>query len=544
MTRTKLDRSPAAGAGALLWRTVGRRLGLLAALSALLAVGLTFDAAAGAPEESPDEPEPASEPSEEAPLPADQDAALPASDPALAELARAIFKARKDLEAAEEQYSKETRDQQARIAEETKAIIALREEEKLLWEKTRSLGQETRALEEKAASLAASRAAAESTLDAVRKEIARQAESLIERLKGNLVTAQDEQLLQAAGELQTNPHIEAGKQFAALSELYQRVLRYAGSVAVFSLDLRVPDAADRVEKLRVLRLGLLGGYFSKAAVDAGGFVLGSPDREGFAAESRGLSARQQSMIVTLLQKPEKGGSLPFDVTGGAAIAVQAHAGLGFAEWFRRGGIWMWALAGIALLGLLLGIERGIVMALGVFGIDKRVRRIAGLVNAGKLAAAMNESAKAKDALGAVLHAAIANRERGRDAVDSAVAEALSRGAHGLHSRLGLFSIAVAAAPLLGFLGTVSILFSSLKLMSVPEFDSSWSLIAVLPDALIPTQAGLAVAILCILARGALAAIAGRGLEKLELAGHAIVVALIRIDEEEASEAELNVGGAV
>ncbi len=459
-----------------------------------------------------------------------------AADPAVAEITRAVLKARKDLDAAQAQIDKELKDLQDKIADGAKTAMALREEEKLLAEKIAALDKEAAGLEAKLAAAAASRARSMESIDAVRREIRSQAELLRERLDGSLATAQDEQIFQAAGSLRDAAHQAPGEQVTKLLEAYDRIIRYAQTAAFFQIPVRVPSAGgDRIANLKVLRLGLLGGYHS--AEGRGGFIVADAERAaGFAAVNEGVSRARQKEIGQIFQKPDKGGVLPFDVTGGMAIgALKTHDTL--TAWFLRGGFWMWPILLAAAAGAYVTVERGVRLLAASKVIGRQAERVVALLREGCKEAALTECAKRKDAVSAIVGIALAQREGGRERMEPAVQEVVVRTTRFLTARIGLLTVLAGVTPLLGLVGTAAGLSDIFRRSAVWGTGLA-SMGDGLAHALIATEASLIVAGACYLASALLRALGERARAKLEVGALSVMAAVARLEE---APLELEVG---
>src|SRR5262245_55727699 len=215
------------------------------------------------------------------------------SDPALAEVARAIRDARKDYDSAKAQSDKEAQEQGSKVAEVSQAVAALIDEEKKLKEKLEKFDAETKAIDEKLAVTLEAHGRATEGLKAVEAELLSQAEALGERFTGTLVAAENPKVLEIPGEVQKKG-APLGDRIAALLDVYEKVLVKAATAAIVELPVLTSGAGAKVEKLRVLRVGFLGGYYARAAGREGGFVLSdSASRTGFVAESQGLRRDEQ-----------------------------------------------------------------------------------------------------------------------------------------------------------------------------------------------------------------------------------------------------------
>jgi biopolymer transport protein ExbB len=450
------------------------------------------------------------------------------SHAATEELERAVRDAKKRLDAVQAQAEKEAQDLEARISQETKAVTTLRETEKKSSDRLRSLKTEADDVEAKASAAAQAKQARNRDAEAARTELSTQVSRLKERLLGGLTTAQDEQLLQAAGDIRSSPNQALLDQVEVFFELCERVLGYARTAALIQIPVRLADGGDRIQSLKVLRLGLIAGYFSRSGGEEAGFVFADPTaKSGFVAESRGLESAQQAAIHSILLKPDKGALLPMDVTGGAAIA-KARTADTLLSWFRRGGGWMWPILGIGALGLLVALERALTLGLRFLSVRKCGKHVTALLRSGRLSGGGAQNFNGNP--GKVFQAAINSRDQGSPAIQSAVEEALLHHEQGLQARLGWVSLAGGAAALLGFIGTVSLLIQNLRLVGLEGYGSPAALSAGVAEALVPTQAGLCVALLCLVLRGLLSSIADSLTTRVEASVLSLLSSLHRAED--------------
>jgi len=417
----------------------------------------------------------------------------------LGEVEAAARGAKRLLEAAQAQADKELRELQGRIAEESKTLIAQRDAAKKLGEKLQRLQLALEEADSKSRKLTQSNSAARENMSEARSALYAQIGGLKERLTGSLATAQDEQLLDALGNLRQNPSQALPEQVDAFFEACERVLGYARTSAVIQIPVRVAEAEDRIEDLKVLRMGLLGGYYSRPAAASAGFVFADPtSSSGFVAESHGLTIQQKKAISSLLQKPDAGGFLPLDVTGGSAIAA-LRVSQTPASWLKQGGLWLWTVLGLGAFGVLVALERAVVIGSRFLAARRCDRKVAAMLRMGRAPA--GASSQFKGATGRVFQVAIEASEKGRLAMESAVQEALLRHEQALKSRLHWIALAGSAAAFVGFLGTVTAMISTLKLMGLESHSAPAILSAGLGEALVTTQAGLAAVAVCLVLRG-------------------------------------------
>jgi len=97
-------------------------------------------------------------------------------------------------------------------------------------------------------------------------------------------------------------------------------------------------------------------------------------------------------------------------------------------------------------------------------------------------------------LGAILAAGLANRHQGRDVMRESIREAASHVIHQLERYLNTLGTVAAVTPLMGLLGTVLGMISVFTEITTHGTGNAGALAGGISEALIPTAAGLAVAI--------------------------------------------------
>ena len=512
---------------------------------ALAALPLLWLAPAGSAEEAAGNPPPKaaekktkkkSQPS----VPRPDPEAGTAPDGGSGEIARAIREARRELDQARVEMERSESADQARIATESRALEALLDQEGKLASKFGALEEEMAVIDAK---LAASPGAAEQSGVAadLGRELAARISGLRERLDGGILATQDPQTLDTLAALRAALAEEPAGQVKPFLDICARVLQASRTADVTGMHLRVASAGGKIEPLRVLRLGNVAAYFSRPANREGGFVVEAPgEKTGFIAESRGLTPIQMERIVTTIQKPDKGGVLPCDVSGGTGLALLGKKET-IAGWFLRGGVWMWPIVVLAVLAAYLILERAAVLLSSYLSASRKIRRITALVRAGRVEAAEAECENAKGTAARVCGAVLGHRSRERPILETAVQESLLRAAPHFQLRLGFISLVAALAPLAGFLGTVAGLVTTFQVLDVVGLGDPRPLTGGLADALIPTVAGLLVAIPCVLFRGLLGALAESSIGKLETGALGLLVALEK-GRMAAAEEPMEIGG--
>jgi len=187
------------------------------------------------------------------------------------------------------------------------------------------------------------------------------------------------------------------------------------------------------------------------------------------------------------------------------------------ELLRSGGLLVWPILGLALLGLLVAIERLVTLQRAAWGARSLAARVVAEVRRGAWAAAADLCAASAAAVGPVLAAALAARQlphqQRRDRVDEALLAQTPR----LERNLGLLHVVAAVAPLLGLLGTVTGMIATFEVITTHGTGDPRLLAGGISEALVTTELGLVVAIPTLLIHAWLSARVDRLLDGLEAA---------------------------
>ncbi len=453
------------------------------------------------------------------------------ADPAARELARALRDAKAELERLLEEQAREAREYGDAIATLEEGNRKLREEQRALEAKLRALEKDIGTLDREIESSSEARSRAEESLRLAWSEHQSQVAATAERLGPTILAAEDPDLLRVLESLKSAAVDGLPEAVEKLFEVYRRILRGARTASVLEAKVQLPSQGGRLEVVRVLRLGLLGGYYLDPARNEVGFVLaGTEGERALRGEPRGVSAIQAAQIRSAIENPSRPGLfLPFDVSGGGGFAA-FQTRQSFARWFEAGGFAMWPLLGIFCIAVILIVERAIVLSAKSLGIRRKTQKVLELVRAGRIEEAEALCDRMRGPVGAVLHAALAHRHGGRSLMEDAVQEALLHHAPAFQTRLGFIALCAAVAPLLGLFGTVTGMITTFKMVTLFGTSDPRFLAGGISEALITTETGLLIAIPSLLMRGVLGALAESALGALEAGALSVVIELVKAEE--------------
>ncbi|MGH7143149.1 MAG: MotA/TolQ/ExbB proton channel family protein, partial [Planctomycetota bacterium] len=322
------------------------------------------------------------------------------------------------------------------------------------------------------------------------------------------------------GTLSTSATAAAADLLDTELRVYSAVLAGARTVTPFTMQVKRPDG--KLVDAQCVQVSLLGGYFYDPGSGAAGLLVSDAKQFGrWQEQTKGLDVAEQAAIAARIQHPDRPGTLPVDVTGGAAI-VQAVNQWDLVEWFKAGGVVMWPLLLVLIAGVVLVLERAAALLRLSVGTRNLLERVeAGLLE-GHFAEAERLCDPARGPVQRVLHAALLRRRQSRAAIEDAMqAAALAEMPH-LQKGLGMIALMAGLAPLLGLLGTVTGMIHTFQMVNLFGSGDTRFLAGGISEALITTEFGLVMAIPFVFCHGILLRLSEKILGTIEL-GAAIVV---------------------
>lgn len=444
------------------------------------------------------------------------------------EISAAIERARSALREAEEAAAAEAESLGAEIASVQSEIGSLRDAERAHEREIERLRKAILAVDGQLAEAETEEQTANDEAKSVRREVESQAVDLRDRFATSLLAAEKPGLIERIRALvELDDALETRAAIDELLAIGSEVLGDARSWSTFRTEVRLPGVEGDVQDVDVLRLGLLAGYYSHGGAGDSGFVLGTGDTDArFEGESVGLTVAQRAQIAAAIQDPARGILLPMDVTGGAGLAT-LRGQVSLARWFETGGVFMWPLLVLAVIVLLLVVERAVRLSLLSAGIRRRVALALELVSSGRADEAEERFAESRSVVGQVLRSALVHRDQPRSVLEDAVQESLLHHAPRFHTRLGFIALGAAIAPLIGLLGTVTGMITTFRMITLFGTSDPRFMAGGISEALITTQAGLCVAIPALVFRGILGSVAESALGSLESGVMSVVLAILR-----------------
>ena len=167
---------------------------------------------------------------------------------------------------------------------------------------------------------------------------------------------------------------------------------------------------------------------------------------------------------------------------------------GAGELFVKGGTFMWWILIVAVVGFVFIIERLWTLNRARVNTRKLIGIVITTLRNDGVQAAAEECQKVRGPIAAILYSGLQKADRGRDAVEKAIATAGTIEMSFLERGLIWVSSVTTIAPLLGFLGTVSGMINAFEAIAASEQVNAKLVASGISEALITTASGLIVAI--------------------------------------------------
>lgn len=193
---------------------------------------------------------------------------------------------------------------------------------------------------------------------------------------------------------------------------------------------------------------------------------------------------------------------------------------GFAGWMREGGPWVYAIAGIGLIALVVIVERFIALVFR-YGVDAKpfMTQVQELVHAEKIDQALAvASGTGQAALGRVVKAGLVRANKGADDIQNALEEAALEVVPQVTRRTQALSGIANIATLLGLVATIHGMIGAFEIagQDLPAAERQALLGAAIVKAMYGAVFGLLVAIPTLAAHVYLGGVARRVLEEIDL----------------------------
>ena len=281
---------------------------------------------------------------------------------------------------------------------------------------------------------------------------------------------------------------------------------HGDSASIHVVDAEIRTAEGLLEKVRLLSAGHVAFAYETERDSRVGLMLASAtDASGYRWSEKLAEdvVRRVRSAIQALQSGKTGlVSVPMDISGRLRVDMALYRET-LLERLYAGGPVMYPLIGVAMLALLLIIER--VWWLYLYNADKPllIQRVFASCKADQYEEAGQMLDKTRGTVSKTLAACLQHREQGVQAMEDGIQEQLLHELPRLRRFLAGLGILAAVAPLLGLLGTVTGIIETFSVIRAFGNTDPGLMAAGISEALITTATGLIIAIPIILFRGML-----------------------------------------
>ncbi len=193
-----------------------------------------------------------------------------------------------------------------------------------------------------------------------------------------------------------------------------------------------------------------------------------------------------------------GDVIPLDVSGGKALE-KLKQNRSFVQFLQAGGPVVIPLLLLAVVALIMVIERAIYLARVDSNVDRLLGKVVPLLETGKFDDAMKESSAGRGPVYSIMRTGIEQGRKSGGKLEEILQESILAELPSLERFLGALAVMAAVAPLLGLLGTVSGMIGTFQVITVYGTGNAKLLSGGISEALITTEIGLVIAVPILLA---------------------------------------------
>jgi len=366
-------------------------------------------------------------------------------------------------------------------------------------------------------------------LEEILKEYAQitttKAKDLSDRLDGSIIGHSDSNLVKESGNL--CDIFEEGKTdyFNSTKELFDIAKKeiVKGSSTQWFKQKVIAEGGYLIDA-EILRIGEIVS-FCVLPNGSKGMLVRAEDGKNWRMFSSGLGYFQQRNIENFLERMKSGSkeflSMPIDITGGLALSAKQYS-MGLSGYFKAGGICMYPLLIIAIIGILIVIERSIILALIHLKTGRLMSEVEKLCLEGKFQDAQKLCEIKRSPLGYVLKVGLLHKDAPKDLLEDGIKESILHQLPKLERFLSTVGVLAVIAPLLGLLGTITGLFAMFSAITLYGTGDPRLLAGGISEALITTVAGLVIAIPLLLFHSFISGRIGYIISDLEASGTKLI----------------------
>ncbi|MHC4550253.1 MAG: MotA/TolQ/ExbB proton channel family protein [Planctomycetota bacterium] len=280
---------------------------------------------------------------------------------------------------------------------------------------------------------------------------------------------------------------------------------HAEACSVTVRETTVRTATGEIEPVELLAVGHVAFAYRTLANRRIGIALSSPaDASGY-RWSEDLPPEHATGLGAAMDAVARGArevAVPLDATGRLRVDTAAE-GWDLRRLFEAGGPLMWPLGAVALLALMLIVERAVFLLWQGGRGEALQGRVLAACREGRFEVAQKSCAKARGMVARTLAACLRRRAGGQPAMEDSIQEQLLHDLPRLQRALGGIATLGAVAPLLGLLGTVTGIIQTFGVIKVYGNANPGLMAGGISEALVTTATGLVIAIPVLLSHSVL-----------------------------------------
>jgi len=256
------------------------------------------------------------------------------------------------------------------------------------------------------------------------------------------------------------------------------------------------DAAGKQISGEVIRIGAFNALWHRDGQV--GYLEYAPGKESFTQFTVAMPAH----ITRAAKKFVKGAaqSLYIDPSSGGAFRQLSDMPTWWEE-LTSGGPLMWPICASGLLGLMLALERLVVLWREGKKTEELSRNVSPIIQGGNWDAALQQCTGSTVGLAQVLATGITHRQENIEVLESVLEESIQGTLRPLDRNMAALQIIAVVAPLLGLLGTVTGMIVTFQMMTIHGSGDPRMMSGGISEALITTEYGLLISIPIIVAHG-------------------------------------------
>lgn len=326
-------------------------------------------------------------------------------------------------------------------------------------------------------------------IDAIEGNVRGAAKDAVSTSRDNPVTAQFPERtrdMQALVDMRQFPGMSAIKQL--VNFFFQEMMeegRIVGRTGAFI----GPDGRETTGE--IVRVGRFTTYYRKTEGKVG-FLLPDATGEKLVAITGEVPYTIRKQISAYIDGKSNIG--PIDPAAGGGFAKLTEK-VDLRDWLESGGVFMYAILAVGILGFLLGAERLISLGTKARASDTVMAKIKEMVGKGSWQDARDFCRKnSRMPACQMIDGVIEHTGHNQEVLENALQEAILKHTPNLERGLTTLALLAAVAPLLGLLGTVTGMITTFKVITEVGTGDPGMMAGGISEALLTTQFGLMVAV--------------------------------------------------